>query len=475
MMSRYCNSLSGTVLRKLPAWEDPESASKHTQAVLWHFLLPAAIYLLLALLYLFAIPTGESPDEPGHLQCIEQVAQYNRLPVTAPAPQGEFWWSHGRIVAGHMCYHMPLYYVMAGYMVRKVAEVTGTAVTYAFPPTNERFGPEVAMFVHDKPYFWQTTEPITLTTLRLLSIVLGLALVWASYVLARRLVPGWPLVAVLAAVLSAGWPQIAYLSRAITNDALATAVAVLVLVILAQVGRPSRFVALALLSSLAILSKVTVAFVAVVVLAVWFLEFRWFPEERKGYLQALGMSMVIWSGTALLLFYHPLLNHHLAISRGAFSGISEQAGSLTYWQEVLATTLSSGWARLAWMNLPAPLWHAYVWWSMAVATMVIGFTFIWRMAKTERQQTLLLICLLWVAGTLLSYLRINANRFQPQFRFMLVMAPILTAGMASGYLYGARQRPLLQWAIILLVAFLLVAYNLWFIFTAVQDAYGWRL
>jgi hypothetical protein len=446
-----------------------------SRAAWWHFLLPLGLYLFLALLYLFAIPVGESPDEPGHLQCIEQVAQYSRLPVIEPKPEGEIWWSYGRIVAGHMCYHMPLYYLLAGQLLKGVAGVLDTAVTYTFPPTNPQFGDGRAMFLHEPYVFGRLPEPATLTGLRLLSILLGLVTVWGSYVLTRRLLPAYPLFAVLAAVLAAGWPQLAYLSRAISNDALATALAVVILVVLMGVGRPYRFILLALLSSLALLTKISVAFVVAAVFMVWLLEFLQFQAERRHYLNALLFSTVIWVLTLLLLTNHPLLSYHLTVSSGAFAAVSERAMTVAYWQEVFWLTLSSGWARLGWMNLPAPLWHAYGWWLLLTLALVAGFVISWRWGQTREQRTRWLICLLWLGLILLSYGRINANRLQPQFRFMLAMVPVLTAWAATGCLAGVRTRPSLQWAIILGTATFLAGYNIWFIFTTVQATYNWHV
>lgn len=438
------------------------------------FLLPVGVYLFLSLLYLFAIPVGESPDEPGHLQCIEQVALFNRLPVMEPRPEGDVWWAHGRIVAGHMCYHMPLYYVVSGTILREVATATQTSMTYEFPPTNARFGPETAMFVHDKNAFWQLAEPITLTALRIFSICLGLALIWAAYHLTTRLAPEWPLFAVFAAVVVAGWPQIAYLSRAIANDALATALAVLTLAVAAEVGKPKRFVLLAVLSSLALLSKVTMAFVVVVVFLVLLLEIRQFREQRVVYGSVAAVCMGVWLGTAVLLYFHPLLHEHLAISNRAFATVPAAVTTFAYWQDVFIYTLSSGWARLAWMNLPAPLAHAYLWWAVLAAATTGGYFIIWRKAETAEQRILLWICLFWAVGLLLTYLRININRLQPQFRFLLPLAPVLAAGAVVGFLYGLRTRPSRQWQLIIGTAVVLVAYNIWFVFTIVQPAYGWQ-
>ena len=105
-------------------------------------------YLTLALLYMLAIPAGESPDEPSHLQCIEQVSLRNRIPVIDPRPQGTVWWARERIISGLVCFHMPLYYLLAGYTQKLVHLISATPIHYEFPPNNPLWetGASVAMF-----------------------------------------------------------------------------------------------------------------------------------------------------------------------------------------------------------------------------------------------------------------------------------------------------------------------------------------
>lgn len=439
----------------------------------WRWLLiPLAVYLFLSLIYLFAIPVGESPDEPGHLQCIEQVAVYQRLPITEPAPEGENWWSRGRILSGRMCYHMPLYYLATGTVLRTMAKLSNSDLVYEFPPSNERFGAEAAMFEHDEPSLWLLQEPPTLVSIRILSILLGAVTVVGSFALSLQFFPRKPEAAILAGMLAAGWPQLAYLSRAISNDALASALAILTLLVLSQTGQPRRFIVLAILTSLAVLTKISVTFVVGVVIAAWLIEFAVFKNERPAYLRGLVLAAIIWLATIILLTVHPVLRDHLRSSSSSFSGFSEQVLTLSYWQNFFVLTLSSGWARLGWMNLPAPLWHAYIWWGFLIIACAAGLILIWRHSQTNEQRILLLICLIWVAAVFLSYLRININRLQPQFRFMVTAVPVLTVWAATGPIYLAKERSRLQWVIIGGVTAFLVAYNLWFVLTIVQGAYS---
>ncbi len=433
-------------------------------------LLPLALYVFLSVLYLLAIPVGESPDEPGHLQCIEQVAFFRRLPITEPVPEGDVWWSRGQILSGRMCYHLPLYYLVTGTILRSTALISNIDSAFEFPPTNEEFGAEPALFIHEEPSLWQLPEPPTLVTLRVVSLLLGLVMVVGSFLLGLRLMPQEPSIAVLAGVLTAGWPQLAFMSRAITNDALATALAVVTLLVLASVGHPRRYITLAIISSLALLAKITVAFAIVAIIIVFVIEFATFKDPRSDYLKAILVASVIWLSTALLLFFHPLLNEHLTTSVSSFSGIST-AFSVGYWRDFFVLTLSSGWARLGWMNLPAPLIHAYIWWALFALTAAAGLFLFWRKSKTDRQRVLLWICIIWVSVVALSYLRININRLQPQFRFMIAGVPVLTGWAATGTLYWVRREPKMQWAVVGGVAAFLAGYNVWFLLTVVQKAY----
>lgn len=444
----------------------------HYPKLIWqHLLVPVTLYLLLATLYFFAIPLGESPDEPGHLQCIEQLRIDGRLPIVDPPASGEKWWHRDTILSGYMCYHMPFYYIVAG----GVWALTDTAVDQPFPPTNNRFEYERAMFLHPPYRLGQFTEPLHLVLLRLLSILFGGILLMGSYLTTRRLAPDQPLMAQLAALLTAGWPQLLFYSRAISNDSLATAFGVMVLVGLLAVARPYRFIWLTLLGTLTIFTKISVAFIIVPIMLVWCTEYYLWPQQRRAYRQALFFSALIALPALCLLLLHPLFQQHLAISSGAFSSISPRASSWAYWQEMLTLTLSSGWARFGWMNLPAPLWHAILWWLFMGITGTVGLLLTWRKATTPKQRLWVWICLLWLGAGLLSYGRININRLQPQFRFLLPLVPLLTSFTAVGTLYTIRQRPWAQWTVIVVLATLLLLYNLWFILTAVRQTYPWYI
>ncbi len=112
------------------------------------------LYLLLALLYLWAVPIGESPDEPGHVRCLEQVAIENQLPRMVRFENKTInWWARENIFSDYMCYHMPLYYVTGGVWLRRASGRSGTPEHLEFLPTNPNCNDTPGMFVHhtDEP------------------------------------------------------------------------------------------------------------------------------------------------------------------------------------------------------------------------------------------------------------------------------------------------------------------------------------
>lgn len=446
--------------------------SRTPSAKNWFIGIATGLYLLLSLVYLWVIPAGESPDEPGHVQCIEQVANEGRLPVVEPEPQGEIWWSRGRIISGRMCYHMPLYYLLAGGSQRLLAAGDSDLLHFEFPPSNPDFGAAPAMFLHEeKSSPWQLSQPVTLLGLRLLSIALGGLLLWATYRVARCLFPGQEAVAAMAMVMVGGWPQVVYLNRAINNDVLATGLAVSILVVLLGIGHPERFVAAALLSALAILTKLTVLFTAVVVVGTWLFEFIILQQQKRRYLRAALLSVLIWGAVLLLIAWHPILRQHWDQSGAAGMVIPARVRTLAYWQDVFVLTLSSGWVRFGWMNVAAPQWHAYVWWAGVALAALVGVYAVWQNRFLKHRLLLSITLLLWLAGVALSYIRINISLFQPQFRFALAAVPLLVTFSAAGYLFLLKRHPFWRWGSIVILSFILLGYNLWLVLAVIKPAY----
>lgn len=436
--------------------------------------LPIGLYLLLTGLYLLAVPAGESPDEPSHLQCIEQVALYNRIPIIDPPPKGNVWWARDRIISGLVCAHMPLYYFLAGYTEQIMHTITGLPIHYEFPANNPEWatGSSLAMFTHrPKSPFFEIDEPATLTTLRIESILLGLISIWSGYSIAKRLAPEWPYASLLAMTLIAGWPQFVFMSRAINNDSLAVALSAGVIAILVNVGQPRRFIAATILSALAILSKFTMIFTVGAIGLTFAMEWI-IARERRRYLRAGFVSCLILVALAALLLLQPTLRSDLEWTQKTMVSLQPAAGTLTYWLDVLHATVQSGWARFGWMNVFTPDALSYTWWIALAVLATIGTFAVVHRSKDSSHRLAIIIACIWVAATLGSYFRINLNRFQPQFRYSFSVLPIVAALAAIGLMTMLKKSGRGQYVGVLLVALVLLLANLLLIFGIVVPTYN---
>ena len=134
-------------------------------------------YLFLAGLYATAIPPGKGPDETAHLRYIAYLAEHHRLPVFDRRNPG----------ADYEFHQPPLYYLIC-------------LPAYSLSASS----PEVAA-----------------QTVRFVTILIGLAVLYLTFALGRALLPDQPWVAVAAAAVVAFLPAHLSVVSTVGNDALA--------------------------------------------------------------------------------------------------------------------------------------------------------------------------------------------------------------------------------------------------------------
>lgn len=438
------------------------------------YLLPIFLYLCLSTLYLLAIPTGESPDEPSHLQCIEQVTLYNRIPIIEPKPKGDIWWARERIISGLVCAHMPLYYLMTGYTQQLVQTLSGVPAHFEFPPNDPGWatGESKAMFLHPaRTSVLQLDEPAALVVLRLESMLLGLVSIWGAYRVARAVAPDAPQVALAAMTLVAGWPQFLFMSRALNNDALATALSVACLVALLESGKPRRFVLAGILAALAVLAKITMIFTVVFVILVFVLEAAT-CHKRAPYWRSGLASLAVFGLLGALILFQPTLRSHLEWSQATMASTAPAAGAATYWLDVAHATIQSGWARFGWMNVITPDLPAYLWWLVLIAGMLTGVMTGLRSAAGRETRLQVIIGAIWIAAVAAVYVSINLNRFQPQFRYAFAVVPAMAGFAASGLFVVLRRFDRLTRLVPPILAAVLLAANVWLVFGVLAPLYS---
>lgn len=178
----------------------------------WALALILVNFVVLGLAYAFTTPTLEAPDEIHHYDYIRSLVNTGRPPVLEAGGGKGF---------GH---HAPLYYV-AGALVSFWVGENDLALWPARhnPFFGYRFGDvgrdNKNLYLHpDDDRFGASDTWLGVRIVRVLSVLMGAATVWAIYGTAREVFPARPEMAVAAAGLAAFIPEFLFISGAINDD-----------------------------------------------------------------------------------------------------------------------------------------------------------------------------------------------------------------------------------------------------------------
>ncbi|MBZ0300890.1 MAG: glycosyltransferase family 39 protein [Anaerolineae bacterium] len=253
-----------------------------------------AAFVLLGLVYSYAVPIWESPDEWNHFGMAQFINLTGTLPVQIvgqPRPYGY----------GQEGSQPPLYYLIAAGVIAPFDRSDFDAVLEPNPHAIIGDPNEIGdknFKLHDQLY----PPPLYGTALavyavRLFSTLLGAVTVAAVYASARLLVPDQPAVALLAAGLTAFNPQFVFISVSVNNDNLVTALNSLtiwqMLLLLRDGFHPRRSLILGVLIALASLSKLS----GLVLLPVVGLAALWVAVRRRdwrGFWAFAGLVGGVW-------------------------------------------------------------------------------------------------------------------------------------------------------------------------------------
>lgn len=317
----------------------------------WAIGLLLVAYLSLGLLYSIVNPLFEAPDEHYHFDFINHLVQERRLPVQFPeAPRSER-------------HQPPLYYVLGALLTFGV----DTDDLPQFLERNPYWGHEIGLVGSDnKNQFLHGDEegvPYSGTVLavrlvRLLSVVLGAITLLATYLTAKEIFPHRPGLALGGVAFVAFNPQFIFINSAVTNDSLATTLATLVLLLLAQTVTRGfstpRNVCLGVLLGLALLTKVAAVFlIPVVVLALAAASFdeRSWGSFIRSFSLVLSISFLLagwWFARNLILY-----GDWLGLSRmWEVWGAREPPADLAQILADLPRVERSYWANFGWGNVP---------------------------------------------------------------------------------------------------------------------------
>jgi 4-amino-4-deoxy-L-arabinose transferase-like glycosyltransferase len=420
----------------------------------WALLVVSGLYVCLSLAYSLANPPFEANDEVAHYLYIRHLIRQRRLPIQR-IPAGKDYQNH----------HPPLYYLvgmLASFWVDDSDLASITERKNAFwgydPWTVGRDNKNQFLYA---PFqrFPGSGSVYRLRLVRLVSTLLGLGTVLATYRAAREVFPDEGHVALGALAFVAFHPMFLYLSGSINNDNLMVfwgACSTWGLMRLLRRGFSwSRILTLGAVLGLALITKISAVFLfpAVAVglsLAAW----RW-----RAWRQLWQAGLVIGYAILLLSGWW-FLRNWLVYGEATGMGILASSIDLSYpsrpslWQgfQAVVRFQKSFWACFGWNTIPVPY---VIYWALDGITLVaIGGVCLlayrsWRRGNRVRlaQVGVLVLLVVLFISAWAYYLTVSRTAGYGRYAFpaLAAMGLVLFAGLAQ--YVSPRWRPLLACAV----------------------------
>jgi 4-amino-4-deoxy-L-arabinose transferase-like glycosyltransferase len=397
-----------------------------------------AAYIAIGALYAIYTPVWQVPDEPAHYNYIRQLAQGHGLPVM---------------------------------------EVGDYDQAYLETLKAKRFPPELSIDSvtyedHQPPLYYLLATPIyalgggALLPLRLLSVVLGAALLVVAFEAVQAVFPARPGVALAATALIAFIPQHAAMTAGVNNDTLAELIVagtLWALVVYLRGGRDRPW-HVGLLLAAALLTKGSIY--VVLPLAALAAVVRW-RRERRSWRWAAGQ--LAWMLVPALLLSAPWFARnglvygwadptgqarHDLVVEGQMRPLEYVAreGWSGYWERAVTFTFQSFWGQFGWMGvvLPATLYRALALFSLLALAGFVWWIFDHRRPRlTSHQQSSLILLLASCILTFSMFAWYNSKFLQHQGRYLFpALVPLGTAAALGLYqLANLLLRRTRDWAL----------------------------
>lgn len=413
------------------------------------------IYGGLAAAYAIRTPDWQVPDETAHYNYVRQIAEQGALPVIQ---MGDWRQDYQNMMTACAFHPAVLYGDPSRVDNMAYLEACGYDPALAV-------GFEVIQYEdHQPPLYYLLQTPIYLATdgdllaMRLFSAVLGAVAVAGAWTVVRLLCPVQPWLALSTAALMAFIPQRLAIMGGVSNDALAEALAALVLLgvvfYLRQEKASGRvLLALGVLVGLVFLTKTTVYYAAgiagLAILLRWRRE-KWdvrtaLKQIALFALPALVLGLIWWGhgvdtygGTDFLglqehdevVVGQPRTEDYIETQYGGSQRI--------YWENLTRTTFQSFWGQFGWMAYPMQP-RIYTALRMILGILLLGALIQSRqvLRLLPWQRDVLLLLGLAIALVTLQFLLYNMTFVQFQGRYLypaLIPLSLIFAFALQGYL-----------------------------------------
>lgn len=409
-------------------------------------------HFALGVLYSVTIPLWEGHDEWAHYRYIQHLITER----TPPKPGQQLITEQGMMDES---FQPPLYYVLgalATFWIDTNDGLRPVVNPYAFMGTGAG-GVNVAVHDREVERFPYRGTVLAVHVARLVSVLLGTAAVWATYLTGRLIFPHRPEIALGATAFNAFAPQFLFVGSIVNNDILAVTISSFVLLLTVRVVvRGPRLLDLFLLvlgQALAIASKyTTLALVPVVGAGVALAVIR--QSRAKGLLASLldwgsvvGTLIVGWWLLTRVSWIGQLADRYFRPLQGALLGVGRRLLHLDElpWHLVpgaLRYGFYTFWASFGWGNVGAEAWIYWVFGLLSLAGALGLIVFVFRKPATGLVKTLscLLALDLFFAIALPVYRELLLHRALIKGRYVLIAMPAVSLLLTLGLTQLVPQR-----------------------------------
>jgi 4-amino-4-deoxy-L-arabinose transferase-like glycosyltransferase len=437
------------------------------------------LFTLLGVIYSVVVPPFEASDELWHYPMVRYIADHWALPVQDPANVGP-WRQEGS--------QPPLYYALAAAATFWIDTSDVDTVRYLNPHVDNGVATpdgNINLVVHHparEAFPWRGTV-LAVHLVRLLSVLMGTAGVYLTYLIVREVLPDQPALALGAAAVHAFTPMVVFISGAVNNDNLVVPLSSLALLMLIRMAKPKSqkpnpkpvviaYLSLGVVLGLAALTKTSslaLTVLTALVVVVRAVRRRSWGEFLVGGLATLVPLLAIagWWYLRNLRLYGDLLGLNAFIEILGQRDVPADLAQL--WRERYSF-MAGYWGNFGGLNVPMPPW-IYVVLNAVVVIAALGLAIVCVRSQVPNLRSRKLgsgpgafvvsrlsfaICLLWGLGVLLPWaLSWGSITWSSQGRLVFPAISVWSLLLALG-LAGWFPRRWGRWAVAAFPLFLLV-------------------
>ena len=407
----------------------------------------------------------------------QYIADNWALPVQDPENVGP-WRQEGS--------QPPLYYALAAAATSWIDTSDLETARYLNPHVDNGVATpdgNINLIVHHptrEAFPWRGTV-LAVHLIRLLSVGMGAATVYLTYLIVRELSPKRPGLAVGAAAVNAFTPMFIFISGAVNNDNLVVPLCSLALLLMIRIvlhgtSMPRRrFMGLELLLGivvgLAALTKQSgLPLFPLAVLAVGFSAWETYSQEplprrlawvvgHSSFVVLVALTICGWWYWRNWVLYGDPLGWNVFVEILGQRDVPADLAQL--WRERFSFT-AGYWGNFGGLNVPMPAWiYSVLNWITVVSAVGLVIGLVKRVLvdrvlqlRLDARNVALVICFLWPAGVLFGWIRWARITWSSQGRLLFSAISILSALLALGitWLVPRRYRP---WSVLGIAVFLL--------------------